>query len=201
MKVHLFKAIQLVELIILIQMYFKPLDVILLDNANTVSTPISILLLKKFQGQISVITFADLNKCTLSIQRKTIVFVLSYPLSGSQRATEMPINSYNILKLRFPNNEIVLITSVYDVLVATEKMNEEISVYLDKAMHNRVKSFIDRVAIHPIKKYITYPIQKIIREFSVNKFVVIFFLAFVSVGLLVVLGTWAWDKYHSTTAL
>lgn len=182
-------------------MYFKSLDVILLDNANVVAVPISILLLKKFQRQISVITFADLNKCTLSVQRKTIVFVLTYPLPGNQKASDIPVNSYNILKLRFPKNEIVLITSVYDITVVIEKMNEEIGVYLDKALRNRVKSFLDRAAIHPLKKYIAYPLRKIIREFSVNKFVVIFFLAFVSVGLLVVLGTWAWDKYHSTTAL
>ncbi len=179
-------------------MYSKPLDIILLDNENLMAVPLSVMLLNDFRSKISIITVSDWDKCMLTIQEKVIVFVLSYPVAENQKASDGSIRFYNALKLRFPENEIVLITSVYDISVATEKMYEEISSYLKKVEQDTIKSLINRTAVHPLKLKLMYPIQRIFREFSINKFVLIFFIAFVSVGLVVFFGTWIWNNFLNT---
>lgn len=60
---------------------------------------------------------------------------------------------------------------------------------------NKFYLVLDKGFFTPLNNYIFYPIKKIIKEFSVNKYVVMFIVAFITVMILVISGYPIWNFF------
>ncbi|MES2836171.1 MAG: hypothetical protein V4667_01495 [Bacteroidota bacterium] len=54
---------------------------------------------------------------------------------------------------------------------------------------------LDKGFFTPLNNYVIYPIKKLVKEFSVNKYVVMFIVAFIAVMILVIAGYPVWDFF------
>jgi DNA-binding NtrC family response regulator len=150
------------------------MNLFIVDDDKLVVSDLKIYLNFRFGNDINISTFTDGESCLKKIDKDTHIVILDYFLNGK--------NGVEILKLIKdinPKTEVIMMSSNEDVSLAIQSFRNGASDYVIKGEGALKK--IKKIVYH----IITEPIRIIIREFGVSKYVAIFFLTFVTMGIAV----------------
>lgn len=143
------------------------------DNALVLST-LRNYLNNRFGKDLNISTFLSGEKALKEVGKNTDIVILDYHLKN-ENGNEVLQSIKNINA----KTEVIMLTSNEEVAVAIESFKIGASDYVIKG-----KSALKSIALL-VNDIITYPIRVMVREFGVSKFVAIFLLTFVSVGIVV----------------
>lgn len=140
----------------------------------------------KFGKELNISTFNSGKSALQNIDNNTGIVILDYYLNG-ENGNEV----LKSIKEKNPKTEVIMLTSNDDIAVAIESFRKGAKDYVvkgEKAGRKLTKLIYD---------IISYPINVLMREFGVTKFVAIFLLTFVTMGIivLVVLFSFNWDSF------
>lgn len=128
----------------------------------------------KFGTAINISTFINGKSALEKVDKYTSIVILDYNLEGE--------NGNEVLKsIKKINSktEVIMLTSNEDVTIAIESFRKGASDYVIKGDKASKK------ITHLVYDILAYPIRFIVREFGVSKFLAIFLLTFVIMGVVV----------------
>lgn len=150
------------------------MNLFIVDDDKLVVSDLKIYLNYRFGNDINISTFNDGESCLKKVDKDTHIVILDYFLNGK--------NGLEILKLIKeinPKTEVIMLSSNEDISLAIQSFRNGASDYVIKGDGALKK--IKKIIYH----IITEPIQIIIREFGVSKYMAIFFLTFAIMGVVV----------------
>jgi len=155
----------------------QKLNLFIVDDNKTMVTALKLYLQNRFGLSIAVTTFSDGESCLEKVDQNTNVVILDYFMPGK--------NGMEILrsiKVINPQTEVIMLSNNEDMATVIESFKEGAKDYLVKGPGSWTA----------ITKYVNYiitePIRLIVREFSVPKYLAIFLMTFVTIGVVVLLG-------------
>lgn len=150
------------------------MNLFIVDDDKLAVSDLKIYLNFRFGNDINISTFTDGESCLKNVDKDTHIVILDYVLKGK--------NGVEILKLIKdinPKTEVIMMSSNENVSLAIQSFRNGASDYVIKGEGALKK--IKKIVYH----IITEPIRIIIREFGVSKYMAIFFLTFVTMGIAV----------------
>lgn len=131
-------------------------------------------LTNKFGANLNITTFTTGASALQKIDQTTNIVILDYNLNGEDgNAVLKSIKKIN------PNTEVIMLSSNEDIAVAIESFRKGATDYVvkgEKAWEKLTNVILD---------IITYPVRILVKEFKVSKFVAIFLLTFITMGVVV----------------
>lgn len=146
----------------------------IVDDNKLVVADLKHYLQDKFGVSIKITTFNDGESCIEKINQDTDIVILDYFLNGQ--------NGLEVLKLIKEKNsktEVIMLSSNEDISVAIQTFKNGATDYVVKG-HGALKK-LSKV----IYQIITEPIRLIVKEFRISKFIAVFSLTFVTIGVVV----------------
>jgi DNA-binding NarL/FixJ family response regulator len=156
----------------------KQLNVFIADEDKIMTTALKDDLRQKFGSGINITVFNDAKSCIEKIDDNTHLVILAYDFKKKTG----PGNGLEVLKFirkTHPLTEVVIHSSNDDMGVMLQSIRAGAKGYVVKESNSfsHIRSII--------RRRFTEPIRKIITEFGVNKFVAIFLITFVLMGIFV----------------
>lgn len=149
-------------------------NIFIVDDNNLVLTSLKQSLEDKFQSSIQVSTFIDGESCLEKVNQVTHIVILDYFLDG-----ENGLEILKKIKEKNPETEVIMFSSNEDVLLAIETFREGAKDYVIKG-----EGSLQRLS-KIIQHIILAPVRLLVKEFGVSKYMAIFLLTFISMGLVV----------------
>ncbi len=161
------------------------LNLVLLDDNTLMANPLSNYLNNRFGSRVRISAFYDVERCLRGIAEDAHVIVLDYLVNG--KVSKTGLEKFNYIKKISPQTDVTLITSDEDAAGATEEMQRETSEYImnREGYSRNIVHHINRKVVAPLRVFTTYPFRKIIYFYTVKNYLMMFVVAFVSVGILV----------------
>ncbi|MCW3072502.1 MAG: hypothetical protein JWO44_2392 [Bacteroidetes bacterium] len=156
----------------------QQLNVFIADEDKIMTTALHDDLKKQFGSGISITVYNDAKTCLEHIDDNTHLVILAYDFkkkTGPSNGLEL----LKIIKKTHPLTEVVIHSSNDDMRVVLRSIRAGARGYVVK----ETDSFSRIRAI--VRRRFTEPIRKIITEFGVNKFIAVFVITFVLMGILV----------------
>lgn len=152
----------------------QKMNLFIVDDDKLVVSDLKIYLNYKFGTDINISTFNDGESCLEKIDKNTNLVILDYMLNGK--------NGLEVLKLIKeinPKTEVIMLSSNEDIALAIQSFRNGASDYVIKGQGalKKISQLVYNV--------VTAPIRIIIREFGVSKYMAIFFLTFIVMGIVV----------------
>ena len=143
------------------------------DNELTVLT-LKNYLQDRFGVSLRASTFLDGESCLKVVDKNTHIVILDYYMEGK--------NGLEVLKLIKeinPKTEVIMLSGNEDVALAIETFREGANDYIVKGHSSwgRISKVVNYI--------ITQPIRYMVREFGVSKYMAIFLMTFVTMGIVV----------------
>lgn len=149
-------------------------NLFILDADRLVLTKLKQFLKNRFGESLNISVFYDSTIFLKSLDRNTHVVILDYHLMA-----ENGLNVLSTIKTFHPNIEVIKLSTFDQIAVAMEAIMVDGKEEINKSKNSKVKLY--NVVQHVLAK----PLKLIIREFRVSKYLGVFLLTFVIVGLLV----------------
>lgn len=179
-------------------MKIPALNLLIVDNNKLIIDTLSKHLVTRFGMGVNISPFFDAESCQVKIDEQSHVIVLDYFLNHEEKENKRGLNIFNSIKEKNPTTQVTMISSSEAPLKAMEDMQRETSNYIIKQERSLQKIFrtINRIVISPVYKIVVspihvriiLPIRKIISEYTLKDYLVMFIVAFISVGTLVFFG-------------
>lgn len=150
------------------------LNLFIVDDNSLVLSALRNYLDNRFGKDLNITTFLSGENALKKIDKDTDIVILDYHLKNE--------NGNEVLKsIKRINSktEVIMLTSNEEVGVAIESFRIGASDYVIKG-----KSALKSISLL-VNDIITYPIRIMVREFGISKFLAIFLLTFISVGIVV----------------
>ena len=150
------------------------INLFIVDDNKLMVAELKHYLKKKFGIGINISTFNDGESCLKQVDKNTHIVILDYFMDGK--------NGLEVLKLiKAINNktEVIMLSSNEDIALAIETFKNGAKDYVIKGQGSWKK------ITNLVTEIITEPIQFIIREFGVTRYMAIFFLTFAIMGVVV----------------
>lgn len=150
------------------------INLFIVDDNKLVSADLKYYLINKFGTGVKISTFTDGESCLNKIDKHTHIVILDYFLNGQ--------NGLEVLKsIKAINSktEVIMFTNNEDISMAVESFRMGATDYVIKGKGSSNKLY--KLIYH----IITEPIRIMVREFGISKYMAIFLLTFVSMGLVV----------------
>lgn len=150
------------------------MNLFIVDDDKLVVSDLKIYLNHRFGNDINISTFYDGESCLEKLDMDTHVVILDYFLNGQ--------NGLEILKLikeKNPKTEVIMLSGNEDIALAIQSFRNGATDYVIKGQGALKK--ISKLILN----IITEPIRIIVREFGVSKFMAIFLLTFITMGIVV----------------
>lgn len=150
------------------------LNLFIVDDNMLMVTALKQYLTNKFGVSVQISTFKDGESCLKVVDKNTDIVILDYFMEGK--------NGLEILKLIKeinPKTEVIMLSSNEDIALAIESFRTGATDYVVKGPSSwkKVASLVNII--------ITEPIRMMVREFGISKFMVIFFITFITMGAAV----------------
>lgn len=155
-------------------MQAQGMNLFIVDDDKLVVSDLKIYLNHRFGNDVNISTFYDGESCLEKLDKDTHVVILDYNLNGQ--------NGLEILKQikeKNPKTEVIMLSGNEDIALAIQSFRGGASDYVIKGQGALKK--ISKLVFN----IITEPIRIIVREFGVSKFMAIFLLTFVIMGVVV----------------
>jgi len=150
------------------------MNLFIVDDNKLVVADLKHYLQSKFGISVKITTFNDGESCLQNIDKDTHIVILDYFLNG-QNGLEV----LKQIKAKNPKTEVIMLSSNEDIALAIQTFRNGATDYVVKGKGSLKK--ISRI----VYNIITAPIRLIVREFKVTKFVAVFLLTFVTMGVVV----------------
>jgi DNA-binding NtrC family response regulator len=150
------------------------INLFIVDDDVLSSTLLKHHLNEKFGANISISTYIDGKSALQKIDKNTSIVILDYFLEGE--------NGNDVLKSIKeinPKTEVIMLSSNENIAIAIESFRKGAKDYVIKGEKASKK------ITHIVYDIIAYPIRFIVREFGVSKFLAIFLLTFIIMGIIV----------------
>ncbi|MGZ4034358.1 MAG: response regulator [Bacteroidia bacterium] len=151
-------------------------NLFIVDDNPTVASDLKNYLKNRFGNGIHISTFYDGDSCLKKVDKNTNIVILDYFLNGK--------NGNEVLKMIKkinPKTEVIMLSGNEDIAVAIEAFRKGATDFVIKGPGAWKK-------ITKIVSYIvTAPIRILVREFGVSKFMAIFLMTFITMGIVVAL--------------
>lgn len=150
------------------------MNLFIVDDDKLVVSDLKIYLNYRFGNDLNISSFYDGESCLKKVDKDTDIVILDYSLNG-----ENGVEILKKIKDINPKVEVIILTSHEDISLAIQSFRNGASDYVIKGDGALKK--IKKIVYH----IITEPIRIIIKEFGVSKYMAIFFLTFVTMGIAV----------------
>jgi DNA-binding NarL/FixJ family response regulator len=152
----------------------KKMNLFIVDDDKLMSITLKGFLEIKFGIDINITIFSSGEDALKKIDDTTNIVILDYLLEGK--------NGLEILKLikeKNPKTEVVMLSSNEDIALAIDSFRAGAKDYIVKGRGswNQISRLVMRV--------ITKPIRILVKEFGISKYIAIFLMTFVTMGLMV----------------
>lgn len=152
------------------------MNLFIVDDNELMVTVLRNYLHERFGKDLRIFTFPTGESALKRVDETTNIVILDYFL-GEEKGTDV----LKSIKKINPRTEVIMLSSNEDMGVAIDSFRKGATDYVVKGDKSSLK--ITRI-IHDI---ITYPIRILVKEFGVSKFVAIFLLTFLTMGIVVAL--------------
>lgn len=155
----------------------QSLNLFIVDDNKSMVTALKHYLNNMFGNSVKISTFYTGKSCLEKIDKSTDVVILDYFLND-ENGNEV----LKMIKKRNPKTEVIMLSSNEDISTAVEALQIGARDYVVK--NNSAWRTLSGL-IHTI---ITEPLRKMVREYGITKFMIIFFLTFIVMGIVVYLA-------------
>ena len=155
-------------------------NLFIVDDDTLMVTALEHHLHNKFGNGVRISTFNDGDSCLKKVDKDTDIVILDYFMEGKNGLEVLKsIKSIN------PKTEVIMLSNNKDMVTAVETFRAGAKDYVVKDNDSWTK----------ITKLVTYivtePIRIMVREFGISKFMAIFLLTFVTMGIITLGVLWA----------
>lgn len=161
----------------------QTLNLFIVDDNKSMVLALQHYIQSKFGKFVKISTFYDGESCIKEVDRNTDLVILDYFLDGKNGLEVLKeIKDIN------PKTEVIMLSSNNDIDLVVETLRNGATDYVVKgpSSWNKVTALINRV--------ISAPIRMMVREFGVSKFMAIFLMTFISMGIVVALVLYLMPK-------
>jgi DNA-binding NarL/FixJ family response regulator len=164
------------------------LNLFIVDDNALMVTGLRNYLHNRFGKDIRIFTFPTGESALKRVDETTDIVILDYFL-GEEKGTDV----LKSIKKINPKTEVIMLSSNEDMGVAIDSFRKGATDYVvkgDKAW---------KKITHIVRDILTYPIRILVQEFKVSKFVAIFLLTFITMGIIVAatLNYMDWNVLHN----
>lgn len=150
----------------------QTLNLFIVNNNPSTVVDIHRYIDKNFKSVFSIFSFNTGKDALTALDRNTNLVILDQYLLG-ENGDEIR----KFIRTSFPYTRVIMFAS-----------NNEMTSEIDRFIETTKNNFAPRLSTwkkiaHPIKRVVNYPVEILVNEFKVRKFVAIFIVAFVIVGL------------------
>lgn len=153
----------------------QKLNIFIVDDNKLMDMSLKQYLENRFGSTVNVSVFYDGESCLEKLDKSTNVVILDYFLDGVNKYAKNGLEILRSIKKINPKTEVIMLSSNENIGVAIESFREGASDYIVK----------DNNAFSKLLALIIEPIKKMVEEFGVPKFLIIFLLVFVGMGAVV----------------
>jgi len=155
-------------------MQTQGLNLFIVDDNKALVTALKQYLQSKSGFSLKISTFNDGESCLQNVNKDTHVVILDHHMEGKNG-----IEVLKSIKTINPKTEIIMLSSSTDFDVAVQSFKAGATDYVVKGPHSWQK--ITRLVYH----ILTAPIRMISKEFGVSKYMAIFLITFLTMGIAV----------------
>jgi DNA-binding NtrC family response regulator len=149
------------------------LNLFIVDDNKLTVTDLKYYLLNRFGTGINISTFNDGDSCLKKIDKETHVVILDYYMAGKNG-----LETLKLIKEINPKTEVIMLSGNEDVAVAIESFRMGATDFVTKGQSAFKK--INKLVYH----IITAPIRLLGYEFGVSKFMAVFLINFITIGIV-----------------
>lgn len=152
----------------------QKLNLFIVDDNKSMVVALKQQLQSRFGLDLNIKTFYDGESCLENIDNNTHIVILDHFLNGKNG-----LEVLKEIKEINPKTEVIMLTSNEDITLAIQSFRAGATDYVVKGPSSLKK--ITKL----VYQVITEPIRIIVREFGVSKFMAIFLLTFLLMGVVV----------------
>lgn len=149
-------------------------NVFIIDDKASNGQPLQRFLNGRFGEKLQITTYQDMDFALSKITKDIHMVILDRNLIGNKNSSIV-----QSIKLKSPKTEVIVLTSNEDVSQAIDAFRKGASDYL----LNDTNTFKKTAAL--INKLLLHPVIKLLKEFRVRKYLYVYLLTFLTVGLIV----------------
>jgi DNA-binding NarL/FixJ family response regulator len=156
----------------------QKLNLFIVDDNKLLATDLKFFLENKFGTELIITNFSDGESCLKKVTDQTNIVILDYFLEGKNG-----LEILKAIKRINPQTEVIMLSGNENIAIAIQTFRAGAKDYVVKGSSDFKK--ITKI----ITQILLAPINLIVREFGVSKFVAIFLLTFVIMGVVVAIVT------------
>ncbi len=149
------------------------LNLFIVDDNKLTVTDLKYYLQNRFGTGINITTFSDGESCLKKVDKETNIVILDYYMDG-KNGNEI----LQLIKAINPKTEVIMLSGNEDVAVAIESFRMGATDFVTKGESAFKK--INKLVYH----IITAPVRILGRELGVSKFMTMFLVNFVVLGIV-----------------
>lgn len=161
----------------------QTLNLFIVDDNKSMVLALKHYIQNKFGKGVKISTFYDGESCIKEVNKSTDLVILDYFLDGKNG-----LEVLKEIKEINPKTEVVMLSSNNDLDLVIESLKNGATDYVVKgpSAWKRLTKLINQV--------VTAPIRLIVEEFGVSKFMAIFFMTFMTMGIIVLFVLYLMSK-------
>jgi len=149
-------------------------NLFIIDDNNLQSMPLKKYLFNEFGTSLQITTYQTAEFALSKIDKDTHIVILSNNMRG-QAANDL----VHAIKKVNQNTEVIVLSSNEDMTAAIQAYKK------DGTNYNLIGEKSYKRIAKTVYNFITYPIKLLVSEFRVRKYLFIFLITFVTIGLIV----------------
>ncbi len=151
------------------------LNLFIVDDNKLVVQTLRAYLQDRFGKNLNIETFADGESCLQQVKGDTHIVILDYFMEGKNG-----LEVLKSIKEINPKTEVIMLSGNEDMAVAVETFRAGAKDYVVKGIGSKNK------ITNLIYNIITEPIRIMVREFGISKYLAMFILTFLGIGVVVI---------------
>lgn len=155
----------------------QTLNLFIVDDNKSMVLALKQYIQSKFGKIIKISTFSSGESCIKEVDANTDLVILDYFLEGKNGLEVLKdIKDIN------PKTEVIMLSSNNDIDLVIDSIRNGAAEYVVKGPSSwkKITTFINHI--------ITAPIRIIVREFRVSKYIAIFLMTFITMGIAVAIA-------------
>ncbi len=157
-------------------MLTQGINLFIVDDDKLMVTALKKFLQDRFGVSVKISTFNDGESCIEKVNKDTDIVILDYFMEGKNG-----LDTLKSIKDINPNTEVIMLSGNEDMAVAVESFRMGAKDYVIKGngAWQKVAKMVNFI--------ITEPLRILVEEFGVSKYMAIFLLTFISMGIVVLI--------------
>ena len=149
------------------------INLFIVDDNKLLVTDLKHHLHDRFGDNLQISTFSDGESCLKKIDKETRIVILDYFMEGKNG-----LEVLKLIKAINPKTEVLMLSGNEDITLAIQTFRSGAKDYMIKGEDSFKK------LVKLIQRIITEPVRIMVREFGVSKFMAIFLLTFLTMGVV-----------------